>query len=336
VPAAAPAPGISVVVCTRDRTHNLARCLESLLALRYPSFEVIVVDNAPATDATMALVAALHSERPRAEAVLRYVREPAPGLDWARNRGVQESRHGIVAFTDDDVRADEGWLAALAHAFGSEETQLVTGLVVPAELETDAQVAFEDWYGGMGKGMHSRVVRPEGLDVRARLGSHHLGVGANMAFRRQWLLDLGGFDTALDVGTPAHGAGDLDMFHRTLLAGGTARYEPRAIIRHYHRREMQGLRRQLRDNGRAFGVFLLTRWSRHERPRLPVVRYAVGTWLAWMIGRMPRRFRRREKLPIPLQAEEWFGALQAPWAWGATYAGDRRVRTRSGEPDTRT
>jgi glycosyltransferase involved in cell wall biosynthesis len=320
--AAGPTPPITVVVCTRDRTATLARCLDSLRALAYPEFEVVVVDNAPTTGDTAALVERLGAEWP----TLRYVREDCPGLDWARNRGLAEAHHEIVAYTDDDVRVDRDWLSGVVSAFADPNVMLVTGFVAPGELETEAQVIFEDWYGGMGKGVRPQRWQPNSLGPRDRLGAHHLGVGANMAFRRDWLQTLGGFDTALDVGTASHGAGDLDAFHRTLALGGVACYEPMAIVWHYHRRETRALRNQLRDNGRAFGVFLLTRWWRHERPRRAVVRYAVGTWLRWLALRIPRRFLRREKMPIPLQLSELRGVLEAPWAWLATYRRDRLVR----------
>src|SRR5690349_20600159 len=101
-------PPISVVVCTRDRTGQLADCLKALLALDYPSFEIIVVDNAPSNDSTARLAACLP---------VRYARENNPGLDWARNRGVAEARHDIIAFTDDDVRPDRFWLHAIGRAF---------------------------------------------------------------------------------------------------------------------------------------------------------------------------------------------------------------------------
>ena len=127
----------------------------------------------------------------------------------------------------------------------------------------------------MGKGFHSRDFCPDRLTVRERLCSQHAGVGANMAIRRDWLAARGGFDTALDVGTPAHGGGDLDMFHRTLAAGGTLRYQPSAIVHHYHRREMRALRRQLYDNGRAFGVYLISRVRCGERGEA-VIAYAAG------------------------------------------------------------
>lgn len=318
-----PLPTISVVVCTRDRAASLERCLESLAALDYPEFEIVIVDNAPATDETRTLVARFP---------VRYVREERPGLDWARNRGLAEARHGIVAYTDDDVRVDRRWLRGIALGFADPAVQLVTGLVAPAELETDAQVIFEDWYGGMGKGFRGRSHDADALGPRDRLGAHHLGVGANMAFRREWLARLGGFDTALDVGTASRGGGDLDAFHRTMAAGGTTRYEPRALVWHHHRREMSALRRQLADNGCAFGVFLLTRIARHERPRRAVLRYAIGTWLWWLLLRIPRWLLRRERLPLLLQAAELRGVVQAPWAWYASYRDDRRLRRHDDGP----
>lgn len=319
-------PFISVVVCTRDRTTSLAQCLDSLLALAYPSFEILVVDNAPTTTATADLIARLRDHDPRARELLRHVLELTPGLDWARNRGMHEARAGIVAYTDDDVRVDAQWLRGLQRGFTDDAVELVTGLVVPAELETDAQVIFEDFYGGMGKGMRAVVFGQSSIDAHTRLGAHHLGVGANLAIRRRWLEALGGFDTALDVGTASHGGGDIDVMFRTLAAGGVARYEPSAIVHHFHRRDMPALQRQLRDNGRAFGVYLLTRWSRQEERRSAVVRYAIGSWLHWMVRRVPRRLLQREKLPIPLQVWEWIGAMTAPWAWVTTYRHDRVVR----------
>lgn len=52
------APRATVVVATRERPEQLARALDSLLAQDHPDFEIVVVDNAPATTATRDLVAA--------------------------------------------------------------------------------------------------------------------------------------------------------------------------------------------------------------------------------------------------------------------------------------
>jgi glycosyltransferase involved in cell wall biosynthesis len=315
-------PPISVIVCTRDRTGFLARCLASLQALDYPDYEIIVVDNAPTSDDTRQLTASLP---------VRYLREDRPGLDWARNRGIAEARHELVAFTDDDVRVDPGWLRYIAPCFADPEVMLATGLVAPAELATAAQITFEYGYGGMGKGIREQCWRGSELDPTRLLGAHHLGVGANMTFRRAVFDRVGPFDTALDVGTPSHGGGDLDMFHRVLRSGATVRYQPRALVWHFHRRDLAALRRQLGDNGRAFGVYLITRWFEAGQrsggvSRGAVSRYTIETWFGWLVGRVVRRLFRREVLSLPLQAAELRGALEAPWAYWATRRRDRRLR----------
>jgi len=314
-----PAPGISVVVCTRDRAEQLQRCLEALSRLVFPAYEIIVVDNAPRSDATRQVAAA---------AGARYVREDRPGLDWARNRGLAEARHDIIAYTDDDTEVDPRWLAGIAAGFADPAVGAVTGLVIPGALDTDAEVLFELCYGGMGKGTTPREWDPATLTGRELIATQHLGVGANMAFRRELLRRLGGFDTALDVGTPSHGGGDLDMLHRVLMAGAVIRYEPAALLRHHHRRELGELRRQHYDNGRAFGVYLLKILRRGAIPRRTTAWYGLRSWLTWLVGRIYHRLRRRELLPMPLLLAELWGAVHAPWAFIATSRNDRQIRRR--------
>ena len=84
------APFASIVVGTRDRPANLATCMRSLLALEYPHFEIIVVDNAPSSSATADFIREVYAD----EARVRYLREDRPGLGWARNCGLQAVRGG--------------------------------------------------------------------------------------------------------------------------------------------------------------------------------------------------------------------------------------------------
>lgn len=119
------APMVTVAVCTRDRASDLAICLDALRALDYPALDVLVVDNAPSNEETATLVATRFPS-------VRYIREPRPGLDWARNRAILEARGEIIAYTDDDVVVDPGWVKALARAFMEHsEVMGVAGLVVP-------------------------------------------------------------------------------------------------------------------------------------------------------------------------------------------------------------
>jgi len=119
-----PAVLMTVAVCTRDRTADLARCLDALVQLDYPQLDLLVIDNAPQTDATQRLV------RERYPAV-RYVCELRPGLDWARNRAIGEARGDIIAFTDDDCVVHPQWARAIATAFQEPNVGAVTGLIAP-------------------------------------------------------------------------------------------------------------------------------------------------------------------------------------------------------------
>ncbi len=308
---------VTVVVCTRDRPQLLDGCLAALsLQHRAPS-EIVVVDNASAGDETRRV-----AERWGARCVV----EPAPGLDRARNTGLAEARTELVAFTDDDARPEPGWLGALVEPFAAPDVHAVTGLVLPAELRTPAQVLFEDVYGGMGKGLRLRV-HTERMR-RAYVRPERVGVGCNMAFRRAALLRLGGFDTALDVGTRTGGGGDLDVFERFLEGTAGVVYVPGAVVRHLHRAEMDGLRRQLFDNGRGYGAMLAAAYIRGDRARRRAVLRRSASWLVnWQAARLARSMVGRGGLPPRLVAAEVAGAPLGPslyLAERASQAGDER------------
>lgn len=306
----------SVIVCTRDRPASLQRCLASLQHIDYGQHELIVVDNAPAGNDT-ALVAATTPGR--------YVREDRLGLNWARNRGAAEARHGLLAYVDDDVVVEAGWLPALERAFMDPRVAAVTGLVRPAETETEAQRLFEQ-YSGMGKGEQARLLHREGLSWQELLAAHQVGAGANMAFRRHCLAAIGGFDTALDVGSPARGGGDIDVFHRLLVAGQVICYEPAAVVRHYHRRTLGELRRQLYDNGCSYGVYLLKVLRNGSAPRAATLDYAARWFGGWVVARLLACLVGALPFPWQLAWAELWGALHAPAAYVATYRRDRRLR----------
>ena len=296
-------PPISVVICTRDRTDLLKGALEAILAVDYPDREIIVIDNAPSNNNTAELVARLP---------VRYVKEERPGLDWARNRGIAEASHEIIAFTDDDVRPDRGWLRGIAAGFVDPEIMAVSGLVAPAELETEAQIQYEFGYGGMLQHLHCFKVDGSKLSTKELLWTSNYGVGANMAFRRQVFQDVGNFDPALDVGTPTRGAGDIEMFHRILAKGYSTFYEPTAFVWHVHRRSGEALSKQLRDNGRGFGAYLLTCDRNRTVSRGAILHFAVFNWLNWWLL---RRLIRPRWFPRKFVVSELLGALQSPFAY---------------------
>ncbi|MGW2786964.1 glycosyltransferase [Streptomyces populi] len=268
-------PVISVVVATRDRPKKLRHCLQSLLRSKYPEFEIIVVDNAPADDRTEVLV---HAEFPGR---VRYVREPAAGLARAHNVGLARARGSVVAFTDDDTLVDPGWLSALAETFARDaRIGCVTGLIVPAELETPAQGVLER-QGGFAKGYASRTwsLSDPPTDPLFPFTAGRFGSGANMAFRTDALRALGGFDTATGAGTPGKGGDDLLAFFEILAAGHTLVYQPGAIVWHCHRRTMDAVAAQVFGYGAGLGAYLTGALLRNPR-RMPA-----------LLRRLPRGIR---------------------------------------------
>ena len=158
-----------------------------------------------------------------------YVREDRPGASAARNRGLVEASGAIVAFTDDDVLVDPHWIRALVDCFDrNPDVACVTGLVVPAELETPAQVWFER-YGGFNKGYEAQL-----FDTRARTGG---AAGCTRTPRapsarattwrsgRSCSSSIGGYDCALG---PGH-AGACGRGSRALRRGDHER--PHARLR---------------------------------------------------------------------------------------------------------
>jgi O-antigen biosynthesis protein len=233
------APYISVVICTYNRPDRLKVCLRHVQRQQYPAFEVIVVDNSPGTGDLRAHVASF------GEPTYRYVAEPRAGLSRARNTGIAAASGDIVAFLDDDEEPDDCWLAALAVGFArSPHIGCVTGLILPARLDTEAQALLEELGGhSKGRGFESAVFAADGPQSPL-YPRPPFGAGGNMAIRRETLAKIGRFDTALGAGTPARGAEDTLALTLVMLAGDKIAYEPAAFVRHHHYPDFAGLAAQ--------------------------------------------------------------------------------------------
>ncbi len=299
---------VSVVVATRERSAQLRRALDSLLRQDHPGFEIVVVDNAPVTTATRDLVATDYASR------VRYVREPVPGLAAAHNRGVAAARGEVLAFTDDDVVADPHWLTALTAPFAADPgLGCVTGLILPAQLRTPAQVLLES-HGGFAKGFAARTYdprRPPADEPLFPFTAGSFGSGANMAFRADALRAVGGFDPATGTGTPARGGDDLYAFVRILAAGHRLRYTPEALVWHHHRETWQDLENQAYGYGAGLTAYLTAVLVR--RPAL----------LPALLARLPRGLAHaraitayREAGGAPDRAPGEHGGQTYPWPRG--------------------
>ncbi|GAA2487765.1 glycosyltransferase family 2 protein [Streptomyces longisporus] len=299
-------PAISVIVATHNRPKQLRRCLQSLLRQDYPEFEIIVVDNAPADGAAAALTHGVFREQ------VGYVSEPVPGLARAHNRGLARARGSLVAFTDDDTLVDPGWLSALAMTFEQDSrVGCVTGLIVPAELQTPAQIALER-QGGFAKGYEPRIwsLADPPPDPLFPFTAGHFGSGANMSFRTDVLRSMGGFDSATGAGTPARGGDDLLAFFEVLTAGHALAYQPGAIVWHRHHRTQAAVDAQAFGYGAGFAAYLTGAVTRDPR-RLPALLRRLPGGIRHAVTRT------RERSADPEAA--WSGRLALLEARGMAY-----------------
>jgi GT2 family glycosyltransferase len=301
---AAPRPqhAASVVICTRDRAEALRQCLASLPQQTLPPREIIVVDNASRDGQTREVALA-------AGAI--YLREDRPGLDFARNTGARRATSPIVAYTDDDVVLHCAWLERLVAAFDAPQIAAVTGLVLPAELATEAQRHFEThWSFGRG------YLRQD-FDS-ARFASAHdgvfpaweIGAGASMAFRREVFERVGYFDERLGAGQ-AGCSDDSEFWYRVLAHGLACRYEPRSVAFHFHRRTNDGLAQQVHQYMRGHAAALLVQ---HERTGIAANRRRAFVHMPrWYAGRLLQQLR-GERLPQDrFLREEMLGYLSGLW-----------------------
>jgi GT2 family glycosyltransferase len=236
-----------------------------------------------------------------------YVREDRPGLDIARNAGALRATGDIVAYTDDDVLLHPRWLEQLICAFDSPQIGAVTGLVLPAELTTEAQRHFET-YWGFCKGYReqdydSAVFRSHRGQV---LPAWDIGAGASMAFRREVFRSVGLFDERLDVGQ-AGCSGDSEYWYRLLAGGYTCRYTPASVAFHFHRRTMDALASQIYHYMRGHAAALLVQY---ERTGIPANwRLAYYHMPRWYLHRLRRKVTEGDSIRDRFLKEEVTGYL---------------------------
>lgn len=226
---------ISVLICTYNRVALLRETLDALHAARRPDecrVEVIVVDN-NSSDGT--------AEAVREAAALdgwtvHYVFEPCQGKSFALNRGLAMAAGDVVALTDDDVVPADDWLVRIVEHFRARDLTFVFGKVLPRwEVPPPPELlttAARDVWGPLA------LVDYGDACVEYDTGSfrtQRLPIGANLAVRRDALVQIGGWRTDLGKVNNSLIAGEdhelcVRLFRAGLYAG---MYDPAVVVRHF-------------------------------------------------------------------------------------------------------
>jgi glycosyltransferase involved in cell wall biosynthesis len=254
-------PKVSVVVCTHNGAETLGWCLEGLRKLDYPDYEVIVVDDG-STDGTAVTAR---------ECGFPAISTPNQGLSSARNTGLEAASGEIVAYLDCDARPDGDWLRYLAAAFRASDHAGIGGPNVPPP---------DGWVADC-------VANAPGGPVHVLLSdreAEHIP-GCNMAFRRQQLIEVGGFDPRFRAA-----GDDVDVCWRLQERGATLGFSAGAVVLHHARDSVRAYLRQQIGYGRAEAL-LERKWP---------AKYNAGGHHSWAgrlygngvaDGLLPRRWR---------------------------------------------
>jgi GT2 family glycosyltransferase len=216
-------PSISVVICTYNGSRTLRAALEALRRVKYPAFEVIVVDDG-STDGTAALAGQFN---------VRVIRIPNGGLSNARNIGWQAAQGEIVAYLDDDAAPDADWLTYLASVFMRGDFVAAGG----------PNIAFpED--GLIAECVDHSPGNPTQVLITDAEAEHL--PGCNMAFRKSSIAAVGGFDTQFRIA-----GDDVDLCWRLQERGWKLGFHPAAMVWHHRRGSLRGYWKQQLNYGKA-------------------------------------------------------------------------------------
>ena len=208
-------PGITALVCTRNRGASVADTVRGIMANDHPDFEVVVIDQSTDDESESALT------EWRSDPRFHYLRSANVGLARARNIGFRQARAPIVAMTDDDCRVPADWLRRSVEAFDENTVGIVFGNVeaAPHDRAKGFISAYHRKTPFVARGIHDKPKAE--------------GIGACMGVRTTTWAALEGFDEMLGAGSKFKSADDTDFAIRALLSGYEIYETPEVHVVHH-------------------------------------------------------------------------------------------------------
>lgn len=207
----------SIVISTYNRRETLRNCLAGLRGLRYPAFEVVVV-NGPSTDGTDQLLA-------NHATMVKLVDCPEQNLSMSRNLGIAAASGDVIAFIDDDAVPHPDWLTSMMRNYADSRIGGVGGYTVDnTGVRWQVKKTLCDRYGNahvVGDHIDERAFSKAGSPIYPSL------LGTNSSFRTSALRAINGFDEVF-----AYFLDETDVCLRLVDAGWRVVYEPEAIVFH--------------------------------------------------------------------------------------------------------
>ena len=237
-------PVISIIVPAYNVENTVRKCIDSLLRINYPNYEILIVDDG-STDKTRAILFEYKNR-------IKIIESQHVGPSKCRNIAVKQAKSDYIALTDSDCIVDKNWLKELIGGFSNDKVVGVGGTQLSPEDETifgkNVQSFFEltGFLGGYIKYYEHQASSIEDRDLNLKQVSHN--PSCNVMYRKHAFLEIGGFDEKLWPGE------DVDLDYRLKRKGYEFRYNPKAIAYHYRSQSIKELSNMMYCYGVMQGI----------------------------------------------------------------------------------
>jgi GT2 family glycosyltransferase len=249
-------PLVSALICTRNRADAVVHAVDSILESKGVELDLVVIDQSDGGDTALALTGQT------SRGLVRVVRSQTRGVGAALNEGLSLARAPIVIRTDDDCEVDPGWIAGMAALFDNRPNVAMAFCNVVAAPHDDRAGYVPGYVRNRNRLLRSPIDTLSGL-----------GMGAGVAFRRDALVAIGGFDAKMGPGSPFQSGDDWDVELRALLKGWQVLHTADlAVVHHGFRTFAEGRQHARRD---WFGIGAC--YGKLARTRRPSM-WLLGAW----------------------------------------------------------
>lgn len=207
---------ISVLIATRNRNEDLAKCLSSILKNKKVNFEILVMDQS-SNQLSKLLCDDINDKK------IRYYHLQNVSKSFALNTGIKKAKGNILAFTDDDCIVSHHWLNTIDKIFlENKDASVIFGKSLPYKKETNNNLICPSIFTSDSKRIFTKPV----------YHASNIGFGNNMAIKRQKITHELFFSDWLGPGTSAYAAEDADIALRFLINKKKIVYDPKMLVFH--------------------------------------------------------------------------------------------------------
>jgi peptidoglycan/xylan/chitin deacetylase (PgdA/CDA1 family) len=315
---------LSVIVYSRGSNEDLETCLDSLRQCDLKELEIIVVGDKPPAASTKELIASYRA---------RYIQEKKVGLGFAWNSAIREAKGDIISFIDETSIVDKQWTNTILSIFASPEVMGVVGLMRPYTFETSLHSVLEARWGDRTTEFEKMVYNK----IFYRIWHHTypfsawlLGVGPNVAYRKEVFYRIGYFDGYLDAGCSRGSSGMIDFFCRALDHNMMLIYHPSVLVKFKYPKEKKEIKRLIYCFWKLFYCLRAKHFFNNRALRYKITARSIAN-LFGLGKELTKSLLRRGSFSPYLVSLQLLGVLSGPFS----YLKNRRsgIKSLSNKPD---